>query len=192
MKYLARLLVLMLVTATTHAESTSPNESTASESIYQLNVALTSHANQAIKLDVYRGQPTLVTMFYGSCPNVCPLLIETLQSIEKSLGEKDRNRLRVLMVSIDPDRDTPAALTTVAKNHRVDLSRWTLARTSAADVRKIAAVLNVQYRKLPNGEYNHSSVITLLDVGGRPIAHTSRLGAKDEDFVKALKLLIAK
>ena len=110
MKSLSALLLTLFVAA-------ALADTTPSDSIYQLNIALTSQANQVIKLDVYRGQPTLITMFYGSCPNVCPLLIETLQNAERSLDTKDRTRLRVIMVSIDPDRDTPTALAIVAKNH---------------------------------------------------------------------------
>jgi protein SCO1 len=182
MKVFWSLLLLTLFGVSASGESTLP-----SDSIYQLNVALTSQADKNVKLDVYRGQPTLITMFYGSCPNVCPLLISTMQSMEQSLSTKERNSVRVLMVSIDPERDTPAALTTLAKNHRIDLSRWTLARASAADVRKLAAVLNIQYRKLPNGEFNHSSVITLLDSTGRSLTSTSRLGGTDDEFMKALK-----
>jgi len=187
MKYFAPLLMLALLSIAAQAESITP-----SDSIYQLHSALTNQANQSITLDIYRGQPTLITMFYGSCPNVCPLLIETLQSIDKSLDATDRDQLRILLVSIDPDHDTPAALSVVAKNHRVDLSRWTLARANAADVRKLAAVLNVQYRKLPNGEYNHSSVISLLDRNGRSVATTSRLGNPDAEFLKAIKTALGK
>jgi protein SCO1 len=137
------LVVLLVSTLFGVSAQAGPTAST-TESIYQLDVALANQSNQAIRLDVYRGQPTLITMFYASCPNVCPLLIQTMQSMEKSLGARDRNAVRVLMVSIDPERGTPAALTTLARSHHVDLSRWTLARASAADVRKLAAVLNIQ------------------------------------------------
>jgi len=187
MKYFVLLLMLALFGMAAQAESITP-----SDSIYQLHTALTSQANHSVTLDIYRGQPTLITMFYGSCPNVCPLLIETLQSIDKALDATDRGQLRVLLVSIDPDHDTPEALSVVAKNHRIDLSRWTLARASAVDVRKLAAVLNVQYRKLPNGEYNHSSVITLLDRNGRSVATTSRLGGVDTEFLKVIKTALGK
>ncbi|HYM35471.1 MAG TPA: SCO family protein, partial [Steroidobacteraceae bacterium] len=54
---------------------------TSDVSIYQLHIGLTNQDNKEIGLDVYRGQSTLITMFYGSCANVCPLLIETLRSI---------------------------------------------------------------------------------------------------------------
>ena len=165
---------------------------TPGDSLYQLDITLTTQGNRASRLDLYRGQPTLVTMFYGSCPNVCPVLIEKLKSAEAELVPGERDRLRVLLVSIDPDRDTPAALAVIAREHNVDLTRWTLARADAADVRKLAAVLNIQYRRLPGGDYNHSTVITLLDPEGRRVAATSQLGGADPEFQQAIKKVLSK
>jgi len=181
------LVALTLLLAVSGVKAAAPGDS-----IYQLDIALTSQGNRATKLDLYRGQPTLVTMFYGNCPNVCPMLIEQLKSAESLLDADQRVRLRVLLVSIDPDQDTPAALARIAREHNVDLERWTLARAEAADVRKLAAVLNVQYRRLPDGSYNHSTVITLLDREGRRVATTSRLGGADPEFQKAIRSALAK
>ena len=54
-------------------------------SIYQLDAALTNQDGKTHGLDVYRGHPVLVTMFYGSCPAACPLIIDTLRATEKEL-----------------------------------------------------------------------------------------------------------
>jgi protein SCO1/2 len=125
-------------------------------------------------------------MFYGSCPAACPLLIDTIRTVEATLSAAQRGQLRVLMISIDPDRDTPAVLGALARKRRIDLSRWTFARTDANTVRKIAATLNVQYRKLPDGEFNHSSVITLLSSDGEIVKQTSTLGSADAELVTAI------
>jgi protein SCO1/2 len=156
------------------------------DSVYQLRIELTDQSGAAATLERYRGAPVLISMFYGSCPHVCPMLIATIQRYENNLPEAGRGRLRVLMVSIDPARDTPAKLTEVAGRHRVDLARWTLARTDAASARKLAAVLNIQYRQLPDGEFNHSTIITLLDPEGRPLRQTSSMLRPDADFSAAL------
>jgi len=67
----------------------------------------------------------------------------------------------------------------------IDLSRWALARTDAATTRRIAAVLNVQYRQLPNGDFNHSSIITVLSPKGEILAHSSMLGKADSALLEA-------
>lgn len=162
------------------------------DSVYQLQLALTDQSGAATTLERYRGGPVLISMFYGSCPHVCPMLIATIQRYENNLPAASRGRLRVLMVSLDPARDTPAKLTEVAQQHGVDLARWTLARTDEASVRKLAAVLNIQYRKLPDGEINHSTVITLLDADGRPVRQSSALLRPDADLGAALARLTAR
>ena len=73
-------------------------------SLYNLDAPLTNQGGEAHGLDVHRGHPVLITMFYGSCPMACPLLIETLRAVERSTPEPQRGQLRVLMISIDPER----------------------------------------------------------------------------------------
>ena len=132
------------------------------QSLYHLDAKLTNQAGQHHGLDVYRGHPVLITMFYGSCQATCPLIIDTLRATERAVPVEQRAGLRVLMISFDPQRDTPAALRAIAAERHIDGARWTLAHADAATVRTIAALLNIQYRQLPGGEFNHSTVITLL------------------------------
>ncbi|MBB6092122.1 protein SCO1/2 [Povalibacter uvarum] len=169
-------LTLGLIAQAAPAEPVSP-------SLYELDLTLTNQAGASRQFDVYRGHVVLVTMFYGRCPMACPLLIDTLRAIESSIPEAERSNLRVLMVSIDPEHDTPDALAALAKQRRLDSKRWTMARISKDDVRLLAAALNVQYRQLPDGQYNHTSVISLLGPQGAIEKQTTVLGKPDQEFV---------
>ena len=159
-----------------------------SGSIYNLHTVLVSQSGAMHGLDVYAGHPVLVTMFYSSCPAACPLLIDTIRAAERSLDERRRGELRVLMISIDPDRDTSEALAKLADERHIDGARWTLAHADAASVRKIAATLNTQYRRLPDGQFNHSSIISLLSPQGEILLQSSHLGNADPSLLVALKL----
>jgi protein SCO1 len=92
----------------------------------------------------------------------------------------------LLLISIDPARDTEQRLHDLALERKIDTTRWTLARASEADVRRIAAVLNIKYRQLPNGDFNHSSTVTVLSGRGEILAQSDRLGAADPTLVRAL------
>jgi protein SCO1/2 len=161
------------------------------DSVYQLDAKLTDQRGQAIKLDVARGQPVLVSMFYTSCQFVCPMLIDAARDTQAALTEAERKRVKVLLISFDPARDTQAKLEAMAKERGLDASQWTLARTDPATVRKIAALLKFQYRALPDGEFNHSAELILLDGEGRVAARTSMLAGADEKLVKAVHRLSA-
>jgi protein SCO1 len=173
------LFVLLLLATVVHAGS--------SGSIYHLDAALADQAGVLRRMDVHRGHPVLVTMFYGSCPTACPLLIDTLRAIERAAPPAERAQLRFLLISIDPERDTVANLQALSESRKLDPRHWTVARTNAASVRKIAAVLGVQYRKLPDGGYNHSSIVTLLDADGAIEYQSSVLGSADPELLAALK-----
>lgn len=171
--------LLLLMTAVARADAPS-------DSIYHLDVALTDQSGVSRELDLYRGHPVLVTMFYGSCPMACPLLIDTIRSVERAAAPAEREQLRVLLISIDPEHDTVAKLQTLATDRKLDTKRWTLVRTDAANVRKIAAVLGIQYRKLPDGSYNHSSIVTLLTPEGEIALQSSVLGRADPELLAAI------
>jgi protein SCO1/2 len=156
-------------------------------SVYQLPAALTDQDGRDFELSSLRGGPVIASMFYTSCDMVCPMIFETARLTLDQLHTKGKH-VRMLMVSFDPARDTVDVLKKTAQQRGCD-SHWTLARGDEATVRKIAAVLGVQYRKLSNGEYNHSSQLILLDGDGRIAARTGKLGGVDAAFVKKVAAL---
>jgi protein SCO1/2 len=178
------LALLLIVAPLASADTRYPPQS-----IYNLNAKLIDQSGASRGLDMHRGHPVLVTMFYGSCPVACPLLVDTLRSFERSLTPAERARTRVVLISIDPEHDTTEALATLATTRKIDLSRWTLVHTDEATVRKLAAVFNVQYRRLPDGSYNHASVISLLTPEGEIAAQSSMLGKADERLAASLRAL---
>lgn len=155
-------------------------------SIYHLDVKLTDQYGTAQSLDTFRGHPVVISMFYATCPNVCPVLISTIQMMERKLPADKLAQLRVILVSVDPEIDTPEILNRVAIRHRIDLDRWKLTRASPRDVRKIAALLSVKYRQLPDGEFNHTSVLTLVDNDGVVRAKSTKIPGIDESFFQAV------
>lgn len=157
------------------------------DSIYRLDLALVDQEGRGLILRERRGGPVLIAMFYTSCPYMCPLIVESIKRAEHALDDRARARLRVVLVTFDSARDTPLVLKTAAEKRHIDLTRWTLARTEPAGVRRLAAVLDVQYRALPDGGFNHSGVVTLLDADGRIVARTEKLGEVDAEFLAAVQ-----
>lgn len=158
------------------------------DSIYQLPVVLTDQHGVARPWQERRGKPQLVAMFYTSCQYICPLIVDTGKAIEKSLTPQQQQRLGIVLISMDPLRDTPAALKKVADQRKLDPKRWTLASPPAADVRAVAGVLGIRYRALADGEFNHTSAVVLLDSEGRILARTEQMGTKpDPEFLAAVR-----
>ena len=163
------------------------------DSVYQLNVQLTRQDGQGQTLAARRGRPQLVTMFYTTCTMVCPMIIDTVKLTRKAIDEPARDQLDVLAVSFDPARDDVATLRKYADTRKLDPRHWTLARAEPQTVLQLAALLGVQYRQLPDGDFNHSSTLILLDADGRIVARTDVIGRLDPQFVAAVReLLVAR
>lgn len=181
--------LLVSLAAMSHAASPLP-----SDSVLQINHTFTKQDGKNFKLSDRRGKPQLVAVFYTSCRYICPLIIDSAKGVEHALTPGERNNLSILLVSIDPARDTPEALMFIVKKRKLDITRWTLARTDEKGVRTLAALLGVRFRVLSDGEFNHTSALILLDAEGRVVARTETLGNKpDPVFLAAVKkTLVAK
>jgi protein SCO1/2 len=155
-------------------------------SVYPLDVALRDEDGVATALDLFRGHPVVVSMFYGSCPAACPLLVTRIKQLEESLPPDVRARTRVLLVSFDADRDTPEALRALARRHAVDPARWRFASASDDHARVLANALGISYRKGEGGMFSHDSVITVLDGEGRIVARTDDMEDAPTSLVAAV------
>jgi protein SCO1/2 len=164
-----------------------------SDSIYRLNAPLTDQSGRALSLADKRGRAQVVVMFYTSCKFICPTIIDTVLDLDRRLAPDERRHLGVLMISLDPQRDGPAALHATADQRRLDLTRWTLAQPRPADLRAIAGVLGVRYRPLDDGEINHTGVLVLLDAEGRIVARSAKTGgAVEPQFLNRVHDLLAR
>jgi protein SCO1/2 len=160
------------------------------DSLYHLDAPLVDQDGAAFDFADGIGRPRVVTMFYSSCKFVCPLIIDTLLKVEHALPEAQRGDLDVLMISLDPEKDTPEALKRVADKRKLATPRWRLARTDKTHVRRVAALLGIQYKQLEDGEFSHASVLVLLDPQGRIVARSDRLGEADAEFVAAVRRVL--
>ncbi len=158
-------------------------------SLYQLSAPLLDQHGRQVPLSVFAGQPVLVSMFYASCTSACPMLVNDVRKLEALLSEDERAQVRVLLISLDPASDTPAVLAEAAARYGVDADRWLLTSPPPAEVRTIAAALGIAYQAIENGEFHHSSRVTLLDAQGVPKATAEGLGKPPDALLEALRVL---
>src|SRR3982750_1949352 len=70
---------------------------------------LIDHNGKPRALADFKGKVVVVFFGYTHCPDVCPVTMSELASVANELG-KDADRLQVLFITVDPERDTPALL----------------------------------------------------------------------------------
>jgi len=76
---------------------------------YAKTFELTDHNGQVRHLSDFAGKVVVLFFGYTQCPDVCPTSMAELAEVKKALG-KDGERLQVLFVTVDPQRDTPEVL----------------------------------------------------------------------------------
>jgi protein SCO1/2 len=156
--------------------------------------SLRDHSGKPVKLSDYRGR--VVALFFGftHCPDVCPTTLGELAAVRKDLGSQ-ADKLQVLFVTLDPERDTPEILSRYVP--AFDASFIGL-YGSDAETRKIAQQYKIIYQKNQQAGqvgYNvdHSSGIYLIDAksqlrlyagygaGAKALSHDIKLLLKTAD-----------
>ncbi len=155
------------------------------KSLYTLESKWTSDVGKEVKLDVLRGRPQVIALFFTSCQHSCPLIVGEMKKIENALPAKTRAKVDFLLVSIDPERDTPAALHAFREKYRLGMDHWTLLRGSTDAVKDLAGMVGFRYSPGSNTQFAHSLLITVLNGSGEIVYQQSGLGVDPREAARA-------
>ena len=133
-----------------------------------------------------KGKYTLLYFGYTFCPDICPTELTIIAETLDRLGDL-RKKFRVVMVSVDPERDTPEVLKEYMSNFGPEFIGLT---GTPEQIRKMAKQWRAYYRKVPdpNGEgysMDHSAVTYLLDTNGKYLRHFA-YGTPPERMAKGI------
>ena len=156
-------------------------------SVYHVESTWTDQRGTERKLRSLEGRVQVVAMVYTSCAYACPRIMMDMKRIEAELGPEYAEDVGFLVVSIDPERDTPERLAEFARGSRLDAERWTLLNGADGDIRELAVLLGVQYRETAPGEWVHSNLITVLDRNGEVIHRQLGLGTDPAETLGAIR-----
>lgn len=139
-------------------------------SIYNLPSVWTTQHNEKIELKELKGDVLVMVMIYTSCQTACPRLAADMRNIEKQIPEDKKEQVTLVLVSIDPETDTPERMAAFAKENKMDSDKWVFLRGSEEDTREFAAVLAVNYKRISPLDFSHSNIISVFDQEGE-LAH---------------------
>lgn len=159
------------------------------ESVYQLTSSWTSQNNEHLKLSHFRDKIVIAAMVFTHCESACPRIVADMQRIESSFTEKELGQIGFLLISMDPERDTPARLTEFAEVHKLN-SRWTLICSDPDATMEIANVLGVKVKKLENGGFDHSNIIFVFDREGVLVKQQNGFAVEQEETIGAIRAFI--
>jgi len=138
-------------------------------SIYLSNGKWTDQDGHKTELGNFKNRNVLLAMFFANCQSACPVIVNDMKIIEKTIPENKRDNYRFVLVSIDPERDTPAVLKDYAKDYNLKSPNWTLLTGSKNDIMELAMMLGFKYSKNNSGGFTHTNLISFLNDKGEII-----------------------
>ena len=125
-------------------------------------IALVDQTGARMSLADLPGAPVLVTVAYGHCATVCPSIINDLHAARRTLGRSD---VPLVVVTLDPWRDTPERLPTLARHWQLQPGDRVLSG-SGADVSVVLDELGIGRRRNDiTGDVEHATTVLILDRG---------------------------
>ncbi len=155
-------------------------------SIYQTESKWRNQESKTVNISGLRGKVEVIAMFYSHCTYACPLTINDMKRIEISLPPALHGKVGFVLVSFDPKRDTPQALKTLSQQQQLNRSGWSLLTGNSGDIRTLAAVLGVEFKREANGDFIHSNQITVLNKRGEIVYKHFGLNQPISDVVQAV------
>jgi protein SCO1/2 len=170
MRLRSLLAMLVMAVAMAGCDSSAPkfNNADITGAEYARDFALTDHNGKPRTLADFRGK--VVTVFFGftHCPDVCPTTLSEMKLVLKELGS-DANRVQVLFVTVDPERDTPEVLRQYVPSFDPGfLGLYGDAKATA----EVARNFKVFYQKVPGAKpdtytVDHTAASYVFDPQGR-------------------------
>jgi protein SCO1/2 len=152
---------------------------------YFPNVELTTHLGERVRFyDLIKGKTVAIELMYTSCEFACPLETARLAQVQKLLGDRMGRDIFFYSISIDPAKDTPAALSAYAKKYGAG-SGWTFLTGKAADIELLSRKLGLYSRPDPDDKDGHTPVLL---IGNEATGQWVRGSALDNARMTAHKL----
>ena len=145
-------------------------------SIYNLPEKWTNQDGKDIELKELRGNVLVMVMIYTSCKTACPRLVADMRHIEERIPKEYKDKVQLVLVSIDPTVDTPERLKEFSIENQMTGNQWTFLRSNEENTREFAAVLAVNYKKISPIDFSHSNIISIFNEEGEMTYQQEGLG----------------
>lgn len=147
--------------------------------------ALIDQDGRTRSLEELRGRVVLIDFVFTHCPGPCPILTGLHVDLQRRLPPALRERTRFVSISLDPARDTPAALREYALERGADLATWSFLTGPPADVDAVLESYGIGSTRTADGTIEHVVATLLVDPAG--LIRQRWFGLEDHDPEELLR-----
>ncbi len=172
-------------TANGSAEKMATNEEIGDMSIYQLTSPWQTQDGNEMTWSDLEGEVLVTVMIYTSCKAACPRLVADMKNLEEKVGNTPAP-VRYILVSIDPETDTPERLKEFAGHNNMDGDQWLFLRSTEDNTREFANVMAVKYARISPLDFSHSNIISVFDRKGVMVHQMEGLAVDNDQTIEAI------
>ena len=134
-----------------------------------LSATLTDQDGKVRAFAEFRGKIVVFSLFFTSCPTICPRETKALAEVQRQLAPGVRDRVQLVSLSVDPENDTPEAMRKFALENGAELGGWSFVRASEPATRALARELTIfeGASKTEAAPASHTTAAYLFDPTGR-------------------------
>lgn len=155
-------------------------------SIYNLPSTWTNQDGKNMEMKDMKGKVLVMVMIYTSCKSACPRLVADMRNIESRFPENIKKNVKLVLVSIDPEVDTPERLKAFSIENKMDGDQWVFLRSTEENTREFAAVLAVNYKKISPMDFSHSNIISVFNSEGELTYQQEGLGVNSDETIQKI------
>jgi protein SCO1 len=148
--------------------------------------------------ELTKGKITLMTMVFTHCPDICPMTTHNMHLVEQKLPDEIKDDVKLVVISFDPNRDSPSVLKKYAELREYDLNRWSLLSGDDQNTKEVMLKFDVKaiftdstYSEDGELSYNimHTDRMSLIDQSGRLRNNYKGSVANLDEVVEDIKYL---
>ena len=162
------------------------------------NTFLNQESVQVKFPEIIKDKITLMAMVYTHCPDICPMTTYNMYLVQQRLPKNLQNKVEFVIISFDPNRDTPEVLKRFAEIRDISFDHWALLSGNAQNTKEV--MLKFDIKAIPtdstydkNGElsYNviHTDRISLIDQDGKLRSNYKGSTANISEIIEDIKYL---
>jgi len=151
-------------------------------SLFNITSKWITQNQDTISFSHFSGKLTIIAMVFTHCESACPRIVADIKRIEKEFSKVELEKVNFVLVSMDPERDTPKRFLEFAKENQIDNS-WTMISSDENSTMEIANLLGVRIKKMSNGGFDHSNTIHLLNKNGEILFQQNGLQTEPRETI---------
>jgi protein SCO1/2 len=132
--------------------------------LYALPAAWTDDQGSTVRLEKFRGSSSVISMAYGACRKVCSTTMRRMEQLQE-LADSRGLKLQFILISLDPESDTPQAWHEYREMHHLQRANWAFLSGPEQSTRAVATRLGVGYWRYDE-HVLHDFGIALLSPSG--------------------------